>query len=275
MERVQERVKGRAPAIEFLDTLSLAARDYVAMLTPTHQKWIEYPAVTKNHVGTLLLLEVTPLRPLMLAVSRTFSHPETGKAFRQFVSWSVRLLIAGGARSGRVEEALAEAARKVSVGEVVSAAGLLEDLRPVLPNDTAFQLAFREATVANHALARYYLRALEQKSQCKSEPEWVPNEENVITLGHVLPQHPGCNWMNVESAIHSVYYRRLGNMVLLGQTTNHGLGNDSFADKKAAYYNSTYELTKELGDLTNWQATEIEQRQSRLAGLAVETWPLG
>jgi hypothetical protein len=275
LERVQGRVKGRAPAIEFLDTLSLAARDYVAMLTPTHQKWIEYPAVTKNHVGTLLLLEVTPLRPLMLAVSRTFSHPETGKAFRQFVSWSVRLLIAGGARSGRVEEALAEAARKVSVGEVVSAAELLEDLRPVLPNDTAFQLAFREATVANHALARYYLRALEQKSQGKSEPEWVPNEENVITLGHVLPQHPGCNWMNVEPAIHSVYYRRLGNMVLSSQTTNHGLGNDSFADKKAAYYNSTYELTKELGDLTNWQATEIEQRQSRLAGLAVETWPLG
>ena len=129
--------------------------------------------------------------------------------------------------------------------------------------------------MANHALARYYLRALEQKSQGKSEPEWVPNEENVITLGHVLPQHPGCNWMNVEPAIHSVYYRRLGNMVLSSQTTNHGLGNDSFADKKAAYYNSTYELTKELGDLTNWQATEIEQRQSRLAGLAVETWPLG
>ena len=274
LARVQQRVKGRAPAIEFLDTLSLAARDYVAMLTPTHQKWIEYPAGTKNHVGTLLLLKVTPLRPLMLAVSRNFSQSEAGKAFHQFVSWSVRFRIAGGARSGKVEEALAEAARKVSVGEVASAAGLLEELRPVLPNDTAFQLAFRDATVAIHGLARYYLRALEQKSQGQPEPEWVPNEETVITLEHVLPQHPGKNWVDVEPAIHSVYHRRLGNMVLLSQTTNHSIGNDSFADKKMAYEESTYELTKEVGGLTNWHATEIEQRQSRLAALAVETWPL-
>ena len=49
-----------------------------------------------------------------------------------------------------------------------------------------------------------------------------------------MPQQ-GKNWADVEPAIHSVYHRRLGNMVLLSQTTNHSIGNDSFADKKMAY----------------------------------------
>ena len=274
LERVRERVQGRAPAIEFLDTLSNTARDYVAMLTPTDQKWSGYPPNIKDHVGTLLQLKITPFRPLMLAIGRLFPPAEAEKAFRHFVFWSVRFLIAGGARTGKVEEALAEAARKVSANQILTADGLLDELRPVLPSDIDFELAFRNASVANTGLARYYLRALERRVQNLSEPEWVPNDETVITLEHVLPRHPGGNWSDVGPATHSAYYRRLGNMVLLGQTPNRDIGNDSFVDKKSTYGQSTYELTKEVSRLSQWQATEIEQRQLRLAALAVETWPL-
>ena len=275
LERVRGKVSGRAPAIEFLDTISGAARDYLAILSPTHQKWIGYCPGMKGYIESLLLLKITPFRPLMLAVARSFSPLETTKSFRRFVSWSVRLLIAGGVRSGRLEEALAEAAKKVSNAEIETADDLLNELMRVLPTDTDFELAFRNATVANHRLARYYLRALERRAVNEPEPEWVPNDETVITLEHVLPQHPGAHWPGIEPAIHSAYYKRLGNMVLLGQTLNRDIGNDSFADKRDAYIHSKYELTGEVAGLDHWESASIEQRQTRLARLAVETWPLG
>ena len=274
LEKVRTSVRGRAPSIEFLDTLSTVARDYVALQTPTHQKWSGYNASFRQHINTLLLLKVTPLRPLMLAVARAFSGNEVETAFRRFVSWSVRFLIAGGARSGKVEVALAEAARKVTSGEINSAETLTTQLTAVLPNDTEFRLAFSNATLVYHRLARYYLRTLEHVYHNEPEPEWVPNDESVITLEHVLPQPPGVNWPHIEPAIHLAYYRRIGNMVLLAETPNRDIGNDSFDDKKLAYQPSTYHLTSELGRLSQWGPTEIEQRQRQLAELAIKAWPL-
>ena len=59
--------------------------------------------------------------------------------FRALISLSVRLHIAGGARSGSVERALAEAARNVSDGKISTTADLLADLDPVSPNDREFE----------------------------------------------------------------------------------------------------------------------------------------
>jgi hypothetical protein len=63
-------------------------------------------------------------------------------------------------------------------------------------------------------------------------------------------------------------------MVLLAETPNRDIGNDSFDDKKLAYQPSTYHLTSELGRLSQWGPTEIEQRQRQLAELAIKAWPL-
>lgn len=274
LEKVRENVRGRAPAMEFLDALSSAARDYVAIQIPTHQRWSGNSLRVRKHVETLLLLRVTPLRPLMLSIVRSFAPADLENALRIFVAWSVRLLIAGGARSGRIESGLAEAARKVTAKEITSADGLTAQLEPILPNDTAFELAFANATVANHRLARYYLRSLERTYRNDPEPEWIPNDDTVITLEHVLPQSPGENWPSVEPAVHSTYYRRLGNMTLLAETPNRDIGNDAFDDKKNTYGLSSYRLTKEIAANHKWGSTEIEQRQQRLAELAVKTWPL-
>ena len=274
LERVRDNVRGRAPAIEFLGNLSSAALDYVAIQTPTHPKWSGNARSMRQLVNSLLLLRITPLRPLMLAVVRNFPVSEVATAFRRFESWSVRWLVAGGARSGRTESGLAEAAKRITEGNIKSADALAEHLGPILPNDRTFELAFANATVANHRLARYYLRSLESASRNEPEPEFVPNEDTVITLEHVLPQNPGENWPNVEPAVHSTYYRRLGNMALLPETPNRDIGNDAFVDKKPIYKSSSYNLTKEIADETQWGSIEIENRQQRMAKLAIKSWPL-
>ena len=274
LERVRANVRGRASAIDFLDTLSSAAGDYVALQTPTNMKWSGNCLRMKKLIHDLLLLRVTPLRPLMISVFRNFAPNEMEVAFRRFVYWSVRWLIAGGARSGRVETAIGTAARKVTSGEITTADALTEALDPALPNDSRFSLAFRNLTVAIPRLARYYLRTLEIVYHDEAEPEWVPNEDTAITLEHVMPQNPGVNWPGIETAIHSTYYKRLGNMALLAESPNADIGNDPFDKKKEGFEASDYQLTKEIANGDVWGPAEIEKRQYRLSELAIKAWPL-
>ncbi len=274
LEKVRENVRGRAPAIDFLETLSSAASDYVALQTPTNPKWAEHGNRLRQAVSDLLLLRVTPLRPLMLSVIRKFDPPETEVAFRLFLSWSVRWLVAGGARTGRVETAIGTAAQKVTAGKLNKADELSKAMESALPNDATFSLAFRNLTVANHRLARYYLRKLETAYHDEEEPEWIPNDDTVITLEHVLPEKPGTNWPNFEPAIHSAYYKRLGNLALLAATINRDIGNDSFEEKRQFFASSGYQLTREIADENAWTPSEIEKRQASLSLLALKAWPL-
>ena len=274
LETVRNNIRGRTAVMEFLDDLSSASSDYVALQIPTDGKWVGQGSRMRQFVDDLLLLRVTPLRPLMLSVVRNFDSAEREVAFRRFVSWSVRWLIAGGARSGSVETAIGAAAKRVTAAEICRADALVDALESALRDDLTFSVAFRSVTVANHRLARYYLRTLEASYHDEAEPEWVPNWDTVITLEHVLPQRPGDGWAGIEPAIHSTYHRRLGNMVLLAATLNRNIGNDPFGQKREILGSSDYQLTREVVLEEEWGPTEIEKRQDRLAELAIKAWPL-
>jgi hypothetical protein len=272
--KVKEHVTAKHHSIEFLEALASNANDYVAIQTTTHAKWNDYSPDIREHVRTMAFLQLTPLRPLMLAVSKKFSKRQTELAFRQFVCWSVRFLVCGGARSGRMEEAVAKAAQEVSSGKIDTAEKLADHLQDVLPTDPVFESKFGSETVAKNALARYYLRALERKLQDDPATEWVPNEDSIISLEHVLPQNPGEGWAGIDPALMAAYYKRVGNMVLLQAGPNAHIGNKPFNEKKTALAKSTYQLTSEVAMNNSWGPEQIEERQKKLAQIALETWPL-
>lgn len=274
-ERVKEKVSGKQQAIEFLDALADGAQDYVAVLTSNHSKWNGYNPNIREHIRAMTFLQVMPMRPLILAVARRFSQKQTEIAFRRFVFWSVRFLVSGGARSGAVEETFAKAAYEVNAKRIDTAEKLTEFLIDVLPTDLSFETAFATATVSKNALARYYLRALELKMQDNPNQEWLPADSPVMTLEHVLPEKATeIGWPAFDQATAAAYYKRLGNMVLLLAAANPVIGNKSFDDKKPTILKSTYLLTNEVGKEKSWGTSEINERQKRLAALAVNTWPL-
>lgn len=219
-------------------------------------------------------LRVAILRPLLLAVVRRFSKPDIEKAIRLFVFWSVRFLIVGGGRSGAVEEACADLAQQVNDGTISKLADLAQAMQKIVPSDAEFEAVFSTVRVANTKLARYYLRALELKQKAKAEPEWIPNEDIVINLEHVLPENPGTNWPEFDTDTANLYHSRLGNMVLLQASQNTLIANSAFAEKKDVLKKSTFMLTAEVGKRKAWTKEEINARQKRLAELAVQTWPL-
>jgi len=273
-ETIEKHVSGKARVITFMTELAEMADDYVALMWPDSKKWNDYPAGTRNHLKALLYLRVVPIRPVLLAVARHFSTTEAAKAFRYAISVVVRFLIVGGARGETVEDAYASRAQDIAAKRIKTAKELAAALAPVVPSDAEFEAAFQVARVSKSYLARYYLRAMEMMAKGNPEPEWLPNDDSVINLEHVLPENPGANWPDIPPDSAAAVYNRIGNLVLLQASKNSLVGNAHFDDKRATLKASTYLLTAEVGKCRKWSPKEIDERQTRLATLAVTTWPL-
>jgi len=274
-EAIQGKVSGQGPALTFLATLSDYVTDYVALYSPEHAKWNDYDGKVRSAIRTLNSLQPGPIRPLMLAVARHFSKSEAEKAFRLFVSWAVRFLIYGGARSGSVEEAYSECAKDVTDKKIRRVADLKTKMADKVPSDAQFKAAFMVARISKNSLARYYLRALELKAKNDPTPDLIPNEDPlVLNLEHILPESPKRAWGHIPPEVAAAFYKRLGNLVLLKAKSNSAIGNDKFSAKVPVLKESGLILTKEIANESSWGPEEITKRQERLATLAVKTWPL-
>lgn len=271
---IKTTVKGRGGAIDFLEVLADRSNDYIAILNPDHPNWNSYNPNIRSSIRTLNELRAVPLRHIMLASARYFSPRETEKTFRLLISWAVRFLITGGGRGGTLESAYAERSREITKGKLRTTRELAEAMAITIPSDLEFKSQFAIAQVSKTKLARYFLRSLELKCKGDPEPEFVSPEEAVINLEHILPANPGAGWPKLDPEILRTYYHRLGNMVLLQASKNAAIGNKPFKDKLPIYKDSAYLLTREVAKNSKWGVDEINERQEKLADLAVRTWPI-
>ena len=278
--KIQNEISGRAQSIGFLDKLADYANSYAALLTPTHQKWNNYPTQIRDAIEVIRELRVQQIRPLMLAVAKHFDPKEADIAFRSFICWTVRFLISGGMRGGQLEAAYASKAHDVVCDEIKTTKELLAALTNVLPADGEFQASFSTARVSQHYLARYYLRAIEAYLRKETnQPELMPVQDTtVVNLEHILPKEPACNWPNIDSETSDAYTKRIGNMTLMKSKANSHSGNAPFQTKRSEFEKSQILLNKHICDITDekteWGAEEINKRQQKLAEFAVNTWPL-
>ena len=68
--------------------------------------------------------------------------------------------------------------------------------------------------------------------------------------------------------------KRLGNMVLLQASRNVSLGNAGFSAKKKEFSDSTFVVTRNVAAYKKWTPAEIDDRQEKLAKLAISVWPV-
>jgi hypothetical protein len=267
-------VNNEVRTFQYLSDGSEGVQDYAALWSPNHPKWARYKPTAKQHIETMAeYLKVRQIRPLMFAVARHFDIVEADKAFKLFVSWSVRFLIFGG-RGGMLDMQYSLRAREVGIGQISTARELREAMKAYVPTDREFETAFASARVSRGYLARYYLRALENTAKQLSQPEYVANDSVAdISLEHIMPLKAGEEW-DVDDDLAEATQKFLGNMVLLKVSQNRDLGNMSFDEKKSVYNRSGYDLTREVAQYERWTPDEIKERQARLAELAVKTWSL-
>lgn len=271
---IRSEVSNERKALELLAEAAGSVSDYLALSSSRHPKWEEYPPSVKHSVETLAdHLQVEQIKPLLFAVARRFTPAEAEKAFKLFVSWSVRFLIYGG-RGGMLDTQYSLRAHDVGSGRITKARELRDAMKDYVPSDTAFAQAFANARVSRAHLARYYLRAIEKQRAADPQPEYVPNEEvSQINLEHILPLTPSSDW-KVDAEEARSAQRMLGNMVLMREADNRDLANKSFEEKAKVYSTSRYVTTSEIAEWKTWTIADIEERQKRLATAAVGTWPL-
>ena len=261
-------------AMGLLNDMATSVHDYASLWSDSHAKWAGYKPTVRRALKTIVQdLGIEQIRPLMFAVARHFDPEETEKAFRLFVSWSVRFLIYGG-RGGLLDEQYSDRAKDVGTKQITKARELREAMSKYVPTDKQFEEAFANARVSRPRLARYYLRAIDKTLKGDEQPEYVANEEEgEINLEHVMPLEPGEGW-DADPDLGTAVQRLLGNMVLLKADKNRDLGALAFPAKREAFAQSAYAVTKQVAEYDDWGLDEIRDRQADLAKIAVKTWTL-
>jgi hypothetical protein len=274
-DAVQDVVKGEQAAVTFASTLENLANSYVATFNPEHEKWNGYPDGARRAIEVLNLLNIRPMRPLLLSIAAKFNEKETSLAFQFAIALSVRLIIASSTRSGSVEVPLATAAQEVFSGVIKSTVELKAKLAEITPSDPEFKSQFETSRVSASRFSRYYLRSLEMSAKGEREPWFIPTDDrSIINLEHILPKKPLENWPQFTIEEAAVWVNRLGNQALMRASDNSDLQSDGFYQKRKVYKDSPYVLTSQIAELGEWNAAAIAARQVALAALAVKTWPI-
>lgn len=276
-EKIRLTVVGRQQAVDLAVRLESNAFDYAALFSPLeHTGWKHYDKETRAYVYVMTrILQIAQIRPLLLAVIRHFSPQEAKLAFKAFLSWSVRFLVAGGAGGGVIERYYGLRAQEISEGKVKTAAELKERMKSVVRSDAEFSEGFKQHRVSKIHLARYYLRALElsRASAPHADLGGILEDTAQFTLEHVMPLKPSDAW-NLPDEVVQGYAKRVGNMTLLDPASNVDLGNKSFAEKIIVFEKSPLLITQEIAKQTTWGPNEIDRRQNVMAATALDIWKL-
>ncbi|WP_454619796.1 DUF262 domain-containing protein [Bradyrhizobium cenepequi] len=276
-ERIREKVTGRQQAVDMGIALAANATDYAALFAPLeHTGWKEYDKRTRAYLYLLMrVLQLEQIRPLLLAVIRHFHHSEATKAFKLFLSWSVRFLIAGGGGAGALDRHYGLRAKEVTEGAVKTAAVLSERMKTIVRTDAEFVEGMRRARVTKKHLARYYLRALELSKVGEPDADLggVLEDTAALNLEHVIPLAPSEKWELPDEIVQG-YSKRLGNMTLLDPAANVDIGNKAFTEKVLVYKASPLLITQEIAKSSQWGPDEIDARQAVMAATALDVWKL-
>lgn len=273
--RIRTTITSKQRAVDFAKDLSEQAAVYAALDNPNDEFWKTYGAGVRDSIDALDLLKATQIRPLVVSLLKHFEDKEVKRALPMLVCWTVRFLIVGKLGSGSLENGYSERAKEVSSGTIKTATALHDASKTFLSADDEFEQAFRTARVSAHYLARFYLRILEHTASPSGTHELVVNpSEEAVTLEHIMPQSRDPHWKHITEEQHRTYVNRLGNLALLDKGLNEYAGNLAFADKMKAFAKSKITLTREISGIATWDMKAIDARQERLAGLAVQAWPL-
>jgi uncharacterized protein with ParB-like and HNH nuclease domain len=271
---IRAKIKNANSSLNYATKLATDARVYAAMLNTELEFWNNYGGTAKQHMQAIELIGIDRMRPLVLATLSNFNITQAKKALQMFVAWSVRFLITS-TNWGTLERQFSEKATQISHEIIKDAKGLHTAMKSYVPVDSDFEVEFSSTSV-NNGISRYLLHVLERSKGGTKQPELVANPNpDEVSLEHILPKNPAPGtWTDFEPETTSVWARKLGNLCLLSSDENGAATNEEFSTKKAFYAKSKLKLTAELDTYPKWDAKSIQERQKKLAEMAIKTWPV-
>ena len=105
-----------------------------------------------------------------------------------------------------------------------------------------------------------------------------------VHLEHIIPQTINTkkskeefgDWItylgNKSEAKHKKYVNYIGNMTLLGESLNVQASNNPFGKKKSCYKKSSFLITQDLGNSTDFKFSHVDKRGEHLTEIALKIW---
>jgi Protein of unknown function DUF262/Protein of unknown function (DUF1524) len=267
-----------ADIVKLADDLAEKAEVFSALSSPDHEIWNAHTNATRELVADLAVVGNQQMWPAMMAGLEHYSPDRMEQLLKHLLVLTVRYQTIGRGRTGRLEIAGANLAKGIANGELKSPARAWRAIADLVPSDEDFKIDFARFSETKADRARYLLASLERASVAgdkSAEPELVPWAG--LTLEHVLAKNADTGeWHDELKADPDLRQEvaRLGNLCLLPSRPGRGVGSKGFKTKSALYEKSALALTREVATYAEWNRASIEDRQKRLAELAVAAWPL-
>lgn len=271
---VRDQVKKPEEVFELMDALEGRAELFSALSDPNHGYWIENPGC-RLYIRELNLFRVRQMTPLLFAAWEKLSRDDFARVLKLVSVLSFRYTVVSGLNPNELEPVYHQAAKAVLDGSARFPAQVFERLKGVYVDDDKFAQDFTLLTVdtggQRKKLAKYMLARLEsERSGRDCDPETDPG-----TVEHVLPENPSDAWsatFSPEQWEANIY--RLGNLTLLEAPLNRSVGNSDYPEKRTAYAQSAYVLSRDVVETApeQWTPELLEARQRRLAQRGVHLW---
>ena len=98
---IKKKVTNKKSAIQLATDLGNTVKVYSALVNTDHDLWQKYDPQVRSRVSTINLLNMSQIRPLLIAILQNFDAPKIEEAFRLLESVAVRFQIVGGVGGGK------------------------------------------------------------------------------------------------------------------------------------------------------------------------------
>ena len=218
----------------------------------------------------LKTLKASTYYPIVLAMLEVnFSEEDIAKVLQRIEVFIFRNFTICGLVANSAEVLFAKIAVSIYEKELSTVGEICTEIDKNIVSDEEFKDAFSRWTAGESSkeIVRYILRKIHKNSNPTTEIN-IDNSE--VHIEHIMPQDSS-EW-NVDDEMHEQYLWRLGNLALLDGRKNISISNKPFELKKEIYTKSFIEPNRDLGNYGEWNSEEIEDRQKKLAELAIKIW---
>lgn len=238
------------------------------------------------------LHDYTITQPIIFALFCRYSESSGEKREAKFAHDCTRLLasfvqrisqLKGNFRPSEYEENFANLAQKILTGSCNSADEFLNFLKEQYEDDFIFNDArcVKEMSSVLYDGRSTSKPKLVLKRIIEIQQRDIKISDSQVSIEHILPKgkiyHSASYWetnFNGSDGC-NMFKNRLGNLTLLDKNQNSPKepDNENFKTKKEIYKKSSYKLTRDICEYNVWNSATIEERQRKLAQIAIkEIW---
>jgi len=268
---IRARIATREAVFDLIRRMEEDVDVYMALTQPEASPWAP---TLKRYAGELRMFNVRQPFPLLMAARRSFGDQEFESLLRASAIISFRYNVIGNLPTNAQERVYNHLAQRLARGELTDLGAVLTPMASIYPGDEGFRAAFAEKTLRttqsrNRRIVRYVLCALEKRLTGAA----LDFDSDSFNLEHILPEHPEAGWEAFsDDEVEALVYR-LGNLVLLARGANRDLGHAPYLEKKAAYADSSFGVTKKIAeDNAEWTPERLAARQQWMANQATAIW---